>query len=308
MRRRPRPRARCGTAVGRRGRRGPGGVVKPFRLSLCNEVIAALPFDRQCALAAALGYDGLEVAPFTFGDRPHLLDAAIRRGIVDAAKAEGIRVSGLHWLLVRPSGLSITSDDATVRAATIDVMRRLVGLCAELGGDVLVHGSPAQRRLPEGPGAAAARARAVDALAAAGEEAARAGVVYCLEPLAPPDANFVNDVAEAAAIVRAVGNPALRTMIDCSAAGAAETEPVAALIDRWLPTGLVAHVQVNDRNRRGPGQGEERFAPILAALQRQRYAGWIAVEPFDYVPDGPGAAARAAGYLRGIEETLAWRS
>lgn len=278
-----------------------------LRLSLCNEVIGALPFERQCAVAAALGYDGLEVAPFTFGEDPHLMSTEARNGIRRAAQAEGIRISGLHWLLVKPMGLSITSADAGLRARTIDVLCRLVELCAELEGDVLVHGSPAQRRLPDGAGAADARAWAVEALTKVGEAAAKAGVVHCLEPLSPRETNFVNTVAEAAGIVQAIGNPALRTMIDCSAAGLAEAEPVAALIDRWLPTGLVAHVQVNDRNRRGPGQGDEAFAPILAALARQDYRGWVAVEPFDYVPDGPGAAARAAGYLRGIEEALAWR-
>ena len=77
------------------------------------------------------------------------------------------------------------------------------------------------------------------------------------------------------------------------------------LIDAWLPTGLIAHVQVNDPNRRAPGQGEMRFAPIFAALKRHGYAGTVAVEPFDYVPDGPGCAAYAAGYLRGVRESLA---
>ncbi len=278
-----------------------------MKLSLCNEVVADLPFERQCVLAAELGYDGLEVAPFTFGDEPHLLPAGTRAGIRRAAADAGVRVSGLHWLLVKPAGLSLTSPDAALRARTVDVLVRLVGLCAELEGDVLVHGSPAQRRLPDGPDGAAARGWAVDALATVGEAARAAGVVHCLEPLSPRETNFVNRIAEAAAIVEAIGNPALRTMIDCSAAGLAEAEPVADLIDRWLPTGLVAHVQVNDANRRGPGQGEQRFAPILAALARQNYRGWVAVEPFDYVPDGPGSAARAAGYLRGIEETLQWR-
>ena len=41
-----------------------------------------------------------------------------------------------------------------------------------------------------------------------------------------------------------------------------------------------------------------------AALQRHRYAGWLAVEPFEYVPDGRGCAARAIGYLRGAMEGL----
>ena len=93
-------------------------------------------------------------------------------------------------------------------------------------------------------------------------------------------------------------------MLDCSAAGLSESVSVPELIDRWLPTGLIGHVQVNDPNRRAPGQGDMRFAPIFAALQRHGYAGSVAVEPFDYVPDGPGAAARAIGYIRGILEAI----
>jgi D-psicose/D-tagatose/L-ribulose 3-epimerase len=91
-------------------------------------------------------------------------------------------------------------------------------------------------------------------------------------------------------------------MIDCSAAALAEVETVPALIERWLPTGLIAHIHANDPNRRGPGQGDLAFAPILAALGRAGYAGTIGVEPFIYEPDGPAAAARAAGYLRGLAE------
>jgi sugar phosphate isomerase/epimerase len=94
-------------------------------------------------------------------------------------------------------------------------------------------------------------------------------------------------------------------MIDCSAAGATEPQSLPDLIDTWLPTGLIAHVQVNDPNRRAPGQGAMKFAPIFAALQRHGYDATVAVEPFDYVPDGPGAAAFAAGYLRGVRESLA---
>jgi sugar phosphate isomerase/epimerase len=67
---------------------------------------------------------------------------------------------------------------------------------------------------------------------------------------------------------------------------------------------VIAHVQVNDRNRRGPGQGEQRFAPLFASLRKHGYLGDVAVEPFDYVPDGPGAAARAIGYIKGILEAL----
>jgi D-psicose/D-tagatose/L-ribulose 3-epimerase len=271
-----------------------------MRIALCNEVIRDLSFERQCALAASLGYDGLEIAPFTLDENPHLLPpsrrVALRRTMADS----GVSLSGLHWLLMSPAGLSITSAEAT--PGTRDVIERLVGLCADLGGTLMVHGSPAQRRLPA-QGADAARHRAINTLAQAARAAEQAGIVYCLEPLAPPLANFVTSIAEAAAIVRSIDNPALRTMIDCCAAGTSEAEQPDALIARWMPTGLLAHVHLNDPNMRGPGQGAMRFGPILAALRQQRYTGWIGVEPFEYAPDGPSCAARAIGYLRALLES-----
>ena len=273
-------------------------------IALCNEVLRDRPFEAQCAFAAAVGYDGLEVAPFTLGDEPHRLPAADRATLRRTAEAHGLVIVGLHWLLVTPPGLSITSPDRAVRERTIDVMRRLVGLCADLGGRVLVHGSPAQRRLEPGDDPEAAFARARECFAAAAREAEQAGVTYCVEPLAPAETPFLNTLDEAARMVEAVGSPALRTMVDTSAAGQAEALPLPALLDRWLPTGLVAHVQLNDTNRRGPGEGRDRFAPVLLALARHGYRGAISVEPFDYRPDGAATAARAIGYIRGILETL----
>jgi D-psicose/D-tagatose/L-ribulose 3-epimerase len=275
-----------------------------MKLSLCNEVLAPLPFEAQCRLAADLGYDGLEIAPFTLAEAPERIDAAEARRLRGIVESSGLVVTGLHWLLVKPAGLSVTSADAGVRARTLEVVTRLIGLCAELGGQVLVHGSPKQREVAAGDTREVAVARLQDFLGAVADVAARHGVVYCIEPLSKRETSIVNTVAEAAALVRAVDSPGLRTMIDCSAAGQSETQSVPELIDAWLPTGLVAHVQVNDPNRRAPGQGEMRFAPIFAALKRNGYGGIVAVEPFDYVPDGPGAAAFAAGYLRGIREAL----
>lgn len=276
-----------------------------MRLSLCNEVLVPMPFAQQCEYAAKLGYDGLEVAPYTLSDEPHRMSPALVAASRRATQDSGIEVTGLHWLLVKPTGLSISAKDDAVRTNTLDVMFALIDLCAELGGKYLVHGSPGQRRIDPGDTHEAALARAQACWAAAGERAAKAGVVYCVEPLSSEQTPLVNTLAEAAQVVTAIGNPALKSMLDCSSAGQMEQEALDQLVERWLPQGLIAHVQVNDRNRAGPGQGTDTFAPLLAALLRHGYTGDIAVEPFDYVPDGPGAAARAAGYLRGILEALA---
>jgi D-psicose/D-tagatose/L-ribulose 3-epimerase len=200
--------------------------------------------------------------------------------------------------------LSITTADGAVRSQTVDVMRALIDLCAELGGVYLVHGSPAQRRIPPGDTRNAALARATECWARAGEHARTVGVTYCIEPLSRDQTDLVNTVAEAVALVDKIGNPALRTMLDTCSAGLAETESIPAIITRYVGSGHVAHVQVNDRNRRGPGEGNDTFAPIFRALAESRYSGVVAAEPFVYAPDGRACAARSIGYIRGILEPL----
>ncbi|MDP3545670.1 MAG: sugar phosphate isomerase/epimerase family protein [Phreatobacter sp.] len=275
-----------------------------MRLSLCNEVLQPFDLARQCAFAKAVGYDGLEVAPFTLAQAPHRLPAAAIAATRRTVEDHGLAVTGLHWLLVTPEGLSITSPDDAVRARTRDVILGLLDLAAGLGAKVMVHGSPAQRRPADGQSEAEAWRRAGDLFAALAPEAGARGLTYCLEPLAPPDNVFIQTVEEATRMVEDIGHPAFRTMIDTSAASAHETDAVADLVRRWVPTGLIGHVQLNDANRRGPGEGQDRFAGVLKALRETGYAGDIAIEPFIYDPDGPACAARAAGYVRGLLEAL----
>jgi D-psicose/D-tagatose/L-ribulose 3-epimerase len=279
-----------------------------MRFALCNEVLQPMGFAQQCAFAAQLGYDGLEVAPFTLAENPIDITDAQAREFRRIAEDAGLKIFGLHWLLVAPAGLSIVSDDKALRDRTVGVMKRLVELCAVMGGSYLVHGSPKQRSVPQGATKAQALERATDCFAQVASAARSHGVVYCVEPLSTRETDLINTVAEAAKIVDAVNSPGLKTMIDCSAAGQVEQQPVDDLIRQWMPSGHVAHIQVNDPNRRGPGQGEMKFEPILRAVADMRnagnYNGVVAVEPFDYVPDGPGCAARAIGYLKGIAESL----
>ena len=270
-------------------------------ISLCNEVIRELPLPQQFEFARKVGYDGLEIAPFTLGPEPHLLPAARRAELRKMAGDAGLAITGLHYLMLAPAGLSITSGDSAQRARTIDVMLGLCDLAADLGARVLVHGSPAQRQLEPGK-EAEGRKNGVECFAAVADAARQAGVIYCIEPLAPPEAQFITTVEEAASIVRSIASPSVRTMIDCSAAGRSESQPITDLIRHWLPTGLIAHIHFNDPNRRGPGEGDLTFAPILQALADAGYQGMASVEPFIYEPDGPSCAARAIGYLRGLLE------
>ena len=273
-----------------------------MRISLCNEVIRELPFERQCALVKKLGYDGLEIAPVTLSDDPPKITAARRAELKQIAADNGVAITGLHFLMVAPAGLSITTKDDAVRARSVEVMRALCGLAADLGAKLLIHGSPVQRQLERGD-EAEGKKRGIESFAAAAAAAEKAGMTYLVEPLAPQDTGFVTSVDEALAIVHAINSPALKTMIDCSAMGRAGFD-VPALIRKHLPTGLVAHIHLNDPNRRGPGEGEMKFGPILAALFEMKYAGMASIEPFIYQPDGPTCAARQIGYVRGVIEAV----
>lgn len=279
-----------------------------MKIALCNEVLQPLGFEQQCTLAAQLGYDGLEVAPFTLAANPMDIGDAQAREFARIAEDAGLKIFGLHWLLVAPAGLSMACEDKAIRAHTLGVMTRLVELCALMGGSYLVHGSPKQRSTPDGSTKQYALMRVSDMFRRVATSAEQHGVTYCIEPLSTRETDVINTVAEAAHIVDEVNSPALKTMIDCSAAGQVEQQPIPALMDKWMRSGHVAHVQVNDPNRRGPGQGDMNFKPVLetiARLQREGvYKGIVAVEPFDYVPDGPGCAARAIGYLRGVTESI----
>ena len=52
-----------------------------MRISLCNEVIADMPFERQCAFARDVGYDGIELAPFTMTDDPTRVSTSSSRAM-----------------------------------------------------------------------------------------------------------------------------------------------------------------------------------------------------------------------------------
>jgi sugar phosphate isomerase/epimerase len=268
------------------------------RIFLCNEVVRDLDFAAQCRFARETGYDGLEIAPFTIAADPSAITGADVRALRGIAEGEGVAIAGLHWLLASPAGMSITDPDPAVAHRTLEVGRRLIDLCGELGGAYLVHGSPGQRTLRPGREAEGRRC-GVAYFAAVAEAARMAGVAYIIEPLSRADTAFVNSLEEALAIVAEIGSPALATMIDCYAASS-NGEDIPALLERWAPQGAVAHVHFNDDNKRGPGEGNIDFAAILDTLARLNYSGDAAIEPFVHLPDGPACAARAIGYLRGL--------
>src|SRR4051794_35214058 len=121
-----------------------------MKFAICNETFQGWEWEPTCRFVADAGYDGIEIAPFTLADDVRKIDGEERRRIRETAEQAGLEVVGLHWLLVSPKGLSMTTPDAAVRQATSEYVSALVEFCGDVGGKVMVFGSPAQRRVEEG--------------------------------------------------------------------------------------------------------------------------------------------------------------
>src|SRR5258708_25411713 len=106
-----------------------------MRLALCNEVLAAMPLEHQCEHAAALGYDGLEIAPYTLFDRPDEVTANEASRVRNVVESAGLAVTSLHWLLARPAGLSLTDPDASTPSPPLAMMTHLPRFWSALGGN-----------------------------------------------------------------------------------------------------------------------------------------------------------------------------
>jgi sugar phosphate isomerase/epimerase len=261
-----------------------------IELGLCNELFEGWELDRVCATAAGLGYAGLELAPFTLAPTINDLPGWRRREIRRTIEEAGLRTIGLHWLLAKTEGLHLTSPDDATRKRTAAYLIALAEATAELGGSLMVLGSPKQRGLLPGVSIHQAFDYAALVLDAAMPAIGAVGVDLCLEPLAPSETDFLNTIAEARTLIDRVGHPALRLHLDVKAMHGDTGGSVTELIARHGAEARHFHAQ-DAGNLQGPGMGETEFGPILRALVASGYAGWVSVEVFDYEP-GPERIAR----------------
>ena len=247
---------------------------------------------------AAAGYDGVEIAPFTLADSVADLGPADRCAIRRQAEDAGLEIVGLHWLFVSPRGLHATTDDRAVRERTAAYLQELVRFCGDVGGQVMIVGSPQQRNVEPGVPYATAWSRFVEVLTASLDLAAERGVTLCMEALPADQCTFCTSLEEAVRMVREVNHPHLRTMFDVHNAHL-EREPLPELLRRYLP--YIRHVHLNEMDGGYPGSGDFDFGAILRVLQEEGYGGYASVEVFDFSP-GPERIARES--LRHLKAVL----
>jgi sugar phosphate isomerase/epimerase len=273
-----------------------------MRLAICNETFQDWPFEQAFRYAAQLGYEGLEIAPFTLNTDARAISPQQRSEVRRLAEAAGLEIIGLHWLLAKTSGYYLTTPDAVVRQRTAEYLGVLAELCRDLGGQVMVLGSPQQRNLLPGVTHEQAMELAADCIRRAMPALEECGVTLAVEPLGPKDGNFLMTAQAGRQLCERVGSAHCRLHLDCKAM-ASEAKPIPQLLRENAD--IMVHFHANDPNMRGPGMGDLDFVPIFEALAEIDYRGWVSVEVFDYAPGIEALASESIRYMRSCLERLA---
>ena len=268
-----------------------------FKQAICNEVYEKRPLRDVCKSIREIGYDGIEIAPFTLADEPSGISAAQRREYRDTIRSEGLGYVGLHWLMVSPKGLHVTTPDRELRARSWRHIDDLIDLCADLGDNgIMVFGSPVQRGTTGGISRADAMKNYAEGLVGVAIHAAQRGVTILVEALPKNQCDVINTLDEAAGIVKQIGSPAVRTMFDTHNA-VDEVEPHATLVDRYFD--LIRHVHINEMDGRYPSTGDYDFKPVFEVLRRRGYERWVSLEVFDFKPGPERIASDSLRFIAG---------
>jgi len=267
------------------------------KYAICNETFVDWPFDRAFALARECGYTGIEYAPFTMALDARDITPQHRAEVRRQAAAAGLEPVGLHWLLAKTKGYYLTTPDAEVRRRTSDYLGELARLCRDLGGQILVLGSPLQRNLLPGVTHDDAMKYAADVLRAAMPVCQECNVTLLVEPLGPQEGDFLRTADLGVELAKLVDSSFCRLHLDVKAMSS-EGTPIPDIIRKhasWMD-----HFHANDPNRRGPGMGDLDFVPIFEALRDVNYQGWVSVEVFDYEPGVERLVRESIDYMRRI--------
>ncbi len=266
-----------------------------MKLAICNELFENWDFKKVVQFVSQIGYQGLEIAPFTIAESVTEISTAKRREIFQIAADHGIEITGLHWLLVKPDGLYINHPEQAIRQRTVDYMKHLIDFCADIGGQVMVFGSPNQRKIADGISYEQAKQYAVDSYAQCGDKAAERDVFICLEALPPAQTDFMTTNSEVLSVLKAVDHPHIQMMLDVKSMC---TESISIPENIIQCQNFFRHVHANDANQRGPGFGQVDFRPIFQTLKQVQFDGFVSVEVFDYAPDPETIATKSLAYMK----------
>lgn len=275
-----------------------------FRYAMCNESMRGINWRQQCQIIAEAGYEAVEIAAFTLvNEGVGEITSKQRSEMVKVMEEAGIQCAGLHWLLAPPpNGLHFTTPDESTRRKTVAYLNELIDFCGDLGGSVMVFGSPKQRNTV-GCTIGQAKEYFAEGLISVADHAQKRSVRILVEPLDKSQTDVVNTMDEGMEILKRINHPAIELMFDFHNTPD-ETEAFDVLVKKFYEHIFHVHVQEMDGKYLGAGTAAEDYVKTFQVLKDMGYSRWVSLEVFDFSPGGRKIAEESMKTLRLIESKL----
>ena len=230
----------------------------------------AAPLDKAAALKAA----GAEFLTESVGNFlvPDKDEAEFEKNLAKLA-ASPLPILACNGFIRPPHlrcvGAEANHDLILVWAET--AFRRL----KKAGGKFIVFGSGSSRQLRDGWPKEKADEQFVALLKRMGPLAEAHGVTVTVEQLQIKECNYINHIAEGAAIIRAAGHPHIRMLADLYHMACMGDSPA----DLKAAMDVVVHVEIAEKEGRTvPGISGDDFRPFFRVLRETGYQGAVSIE------------------------------
>jgi sugar phosphate isomerase/epimerase len=219
--------------------------------------------------------------------------SAQRKEIAHLIQNHGLEITGFHALLYTRPDLQFFESRASL-ARTVDYLKRLIKLCAEMGGKVLVFGSP-KNRVRAGRDYAECMAWAVEGFAETAKEAGQCGIMFCIEPLAPSETEFIQSSDEGMQLVSLVDHPSFGLHLDAKAM-IGSRENIKEVLGKYGRH--VRHFHAGDPGLAPPGSTGVDHAEFGRALREAGYEGYVSIEMRRGFGPTREVVARSVSYVK----------
>lgn len=239
-----------------------------------------------CARAAELGFDAVEVFPRSVAelDVPLLRSCLERHGLKLAAMG-----TGAGWVVQK---LRLTDHDESVRQRAKDFIREIIDVAGSFGAPAIIGSM--QGKAEGGLSHEQHLVWLAEALDELAPRAADLGTTLLIEPLNRYETNLVNSVADGVKLIGTLKVTNVKLLCDLFHMNIEEPDIAAALSDAGPHVG---HVHFADSNRRAVGFGHTPMSPIIGALRRIGYDGYLSAEVLP-LPSSDEAAQQTIANFR----------
>lgn len=248
-----------------------------------TSLAADIPLEDAVALAADVGFDGVELA---IADP---LDIDVDK-LTQMLESYGLEVPALGTGVAYKEGLSLAHPDAASRAGAIERLKAHVDLGAVLGADVIV--GLIRGKMSDGLPYAEAINHIKNGLSELSTYAKSKNVRVLLEPINRYEIDIFNTIDDAYSIASTLDDN-IGLLIDTFHMNIEEpnlTESIRKAHDR------IFHVHIADNIRWAPGFGCLDFPAIVGALRDIGYKGYLSAEIL-HEPDYEKAFRKTAEHM-----------